>query len=162
MYSIPERNKTITDNYEYINLTAKKYCNIYKIKSDDRYDAIQECFIKIILGLDGNKFDPEKSSIKTWIDRCINNCVIDYCKKNKRYFTYELKDSVVEFEDDLILDNILIDEILNTLNPTEKQIVKLKLQSYTSKEISEKLQLTDSNIRKIYSRLIKRINKNVT
>lgn len=161
MYNLAERNKIITDHYEYIIITSKKYCNLYKIKNkNDVFDVTQDCFIKIIEGLDSDKYDSEKSNIKTWIDRCIQHHVINFGKKNKP--TFDLRDGVVDFDDDEILNKILVSKLLDKLTGVERKIVELRLQGFKSKEIAEKLLLTNDNVKKIFSRLKKRLNKNVT
>jgi len=154
MSSLSERNKIITTYYNYINITGKKYCNLYKItKKEDREDAIQDCFVKIIDGLDRDQFDLNKSDIKTWIDRVIKHCIINLKKKTKD--EESLKESQIDFNDNQILDKIIFDKFLEQLSDVEKQIVLFKKDGYNNKEISLKMGLSLDNVRQIYCRIKK-------
>lgn len=135
----------------------------YLVRNADKTSAeelFQESFYKLLKNKDSFKFE---SKFKTWFWTLIRNNLIDHYRSNKKVafvdLTNEEGEEVIASDDDFILDYQnkesahLILEALNELNPTEKEIFLLAVESELSyEEISKMTSLKVANIKTIMFR----------
>lgn len=134
---------------------------------EDALDAIQETMIITYKNLNNLK---SKSSIKYWIIKVlINECYKIHNKKNKTNIismqNYEFYENV-EFNNvssiNEIESNIEFRELLECLNDKEKVIMILYYEnSYTTKEISNMMEIKENTIKSIIKRSKEKIKNNL-
>ncbi|MEI8174357.1 MAG: RNA polymerase sigma factor [bacterium] len=111
---------------------------------NDAPDIVQNVFIKIWKNI--NNFDSEKASFKTWIFTIAKNTTTDFLRKKRTLLFSDLEkndnsdntDSFAEnIPDEQILPDIalqklqdkeLLDNLLNKLNPSHKEVLILHYQ----------------------------------
>ena len=174
-----ELNKLLKHSIE---STYHKYKLYHAIELDD---FCQETYMFIIPRL--KKFDDSKSTLRTYIPMLVMTSANRVLEKeigqsknvNKLQFKKEMLsmdyknpnvkgDEVVSFaefiEEDFnleneVMKNMLIDAILNleTLSPTQKNITQLMLKGYNGREISEKMDCSQTNISQHFNRAKEKI-----
>ena len=104
------------------------------------YDDCHQCgLIGILNGL--KSFDPKKGLLTSHIYNNIRWEILKYLKKEYKHKTVELFDNIPQKNNYLTIN---IEEYLPNLTEQERTIIDLKLQSYTLKQISEKLNFRNS------------------
>ena len=104
------------------------------------YDDCYQCgVIGIMKGLDS--FDPNKGILTSHIYNNIRWEILKYLKKEYKHKTVELFDNLPQNHNYCVSD---IEEYLPDLTQLEREIIDLKLQSYSLKQISEKLNFRNS------------------
>ncbi|OAQ38252.1 hypothetical protein A5893_15780 [Pedobacter psychrophilus] len=167
--------KSIYDEYNKLvfNL-ALSYCQ----NKDDAQDITQEVFVKIYQK--HRQFNPELSSLKTWIYRLTINQSLDFLKSKKTakrfgfiisIFKDESEDQEIQVTDfnhpGILLEHkeelqILFSNI-NRLPPNQKTALILnKIESRSQKEVAEIMQLSVKAVESLITRakinLQKKIN----
>jgi RNA polymerase sigma-70 factor (ECF subfamily) len=135
----------------------KKYCNgMYVVamrflrNPDDAEDVIQESFIKAFQKLDQYKAEV---SFGAWLKKIVINKCLDFIKSKKNRFL-ELNENNIHIVED---DNWTVEETVSVHQVKEamdklpvkyKNVVQLYLvEGYDHQEISEILQITETNCR---------------
>ncbi len=132
------------------------YVFIYKqvLNKDQALDITQEIFIKVIVGI--KKYNPKKSSFRTFLYKIANHYLIDQFRskayKNNRLLVMIKPDYKDSFD---ILENIILNEDIKELNycikklpETYQEVLNLRFYaSCTLKEISEILNTKISTVK---------------
>lgn len=130
-------------------------------------DLTQEIFISMLKSL--GSFDDEKASFRTWLYKIASNKIIDnYRSTYYKYVTVvdEFEEGLVGYENDLEESFQLkedakeILEIINTLNTSIQQILRLKIfGGMTFLEIASLIDMSESTVKTKYYSSIKKIKK---
>lgn len=129
-------------------------------------DLTQVTFTKMLQSLGSFQF---QSSFKTWLYRIAVNTVIDYWRDHYKHRTVSLEN----FLEILPLEERTFDEeaqdqkeqkvsqILSGLNKEQRQVLELRfLKGYSIKETAEALLLSESNVKVIQHRALKKAATN--
>ena len=147
-----------------------RYCCLYLKKNDDELisDLLQEVFIKILTRID--TFDINKiSKFRAWIITIVRNTVYDYLRSYQKSIEVNEDDSFWEqqskqdafFEDcNAGIDNEIIQRVLFSLSPLEKEVLLLSAEGLSLKEVSCLLGKTYTNIKKQASVARKKFREN--
>lgn len=172
-------------NYEALNILVEKYRKnlsswikeiingIQYVKEVDMEYLI--CEAEIVLYKAIEQYNPEKGVFYSYLKGCVHNSVMNYIRYNQRTKIYALSLDW-EIESDLTLKDSLssthnmtkivrryeikeeldvLTSKINKYNSSEQQIFYLKMQGYTSEQISK---LTEINVRKV-NYLLNKIKK---
>lgn len=130
-------------------------------------DLTQEIFISMLKSL--GRFDDEKASFRTWLYKIASNKIIDnYRSTYYKYVTVvdEFEEGLVGYENDLEESFQLkedaneILEIINTLNTSIQQILRLKIfGGMTFLEIASLIDMSESTVKTKYYSSIRKIKK---
>lgn len=127
-------------------------------------DLTSETFLAVFEQIE--KFDPQRSTnVSWWIYRIAHNKLIDHRRKTKHTPVQLDEDwQATDYHPDLLEQTHAkhliekIGDLLSDMHPQAKQIVMMKLWEWMSHfEISNELQMKESNVRKIFSRSIKQL-----
>ena len=128
-------------------------------------DILQEVFIKLYV------LDPKNvphHGATSWLIRVIHNTTITYLERQSHRTAIEnlysaskqnSTSSVSSSPEDEITSALYVDHLLNLLDPITRNILSLRYQGYSFKQISEKLHLNCSTIRSRYTRAIHKLKK---
>ena len=176
---IEARNVLIEHNLRLVGFLAKKY----ESTGYDMEDLISIGSIGLIKGIETYKID-KNIKFATYASRCIANEILMYIRKNKKRkqeisledsLNYDSEGNELHLEDvlgtdtDLVSDEFereqerkYIAEEINKLKGRERQIMILRYglnnsESYTQKEVADKLGISQSYISRIEKKVIKNI-----
>ncbi|MBO5334164.1 MAG: sigma-70 family RNA polymerase sigma factor [Clostridia bacterium] len=147
-------NKTIQILYEkYFSAVYKYFCK--KTNQDDAEDLAQQTFLKLITYISCiDKIHSPKSLVFT----VAKSVLSDYYRNKKTIEIAISFDELCDYTDNYdFTDEIESTDFLNKLTKREHQIVDLKVQGYTSKEIGEKLGVSGSTVRTYLENIRKKI-----
>ncbi len=147
-------NKTIQILYEkYFSAVYKYFCK--KTNQDDAEDLAQQTFLKLITYISCiDKIRSPKSLVFT----VAKSVLSDYYRNKKTIEIAISFDELCDYTDNYdFTDEIESTDFLNKLTKREHQIVDLKVQGYTSKEIGEKLGVSGSTVRTYLENIRKKI-----
>ncbi|PKR79924.1 RNA polymerase sigma factor [Brumimicrobium salinarum] len=124
--------------------------------SEDTQDIVQDVFEKLWK----NRKKVEVEKCKAWMFRTGHNALINFSKrKNRTVYNTELVPEKSKIDNRFETQEI-IDLALSLLPPTQKSIVLLRdLEGYSYNEISEILDLSDSQVKVYLYRARKKIKK---
>jgi len=136
------------------------YCLKYLRNHEDANDIVQDAFEKLWK----NRKKVEFSKSKSWLFTTAHNALLNYIGKRKR-ITYlpELKTNATSrnHADDFEIREI-VNNCLATLPPVQKSIILLRdLEGYNYCEISEILNLTESQVKVYLFRARNKVKKQV-
>lgn len=128
-------------------------------------DIVSQTFLKALENID--KFDSQKGHFISWIYQIARNNVIDHYRSQK--FTEDIEDAFdlsdktdIEKDTDIKLKLENVKKYLQRLTAQEREIVLLKLwQDLPHKEIAQITGKTEQNSKVIFSRALKKIQRNV-
>lgn len=129
-------------------------------------DLAQETFIKVLKYK--NNFDSRKGNFKAWLFTIARNTTYDYIRAQKKNMAHEADADIEvitvnanESPDELArksLEKQMLFKLLNKLESHEKEVVYLKyIQEYKVSEISNITGLSQSNVKVITHRSIKKL-----
>lgn len=121
-------------------------CRSYTQNEAEAEDVLHDGFLKIFDKIDSYK---GKGSFEGWMRRIFVNTALErYRKLSKMYVVDEIKDTVVEVEEECeseISEKELLD-IISSLSPQYKLVFNLYVfENLTHKEISEKLNISEGS-----------------
>lgn len=130
----------------------------------DSEDLAQNVFVKVYSKLD--TFDPEKSSISTWIFNITRNTLIDY----QRSMNFRQHDELSEFladDSDDMLDNLILEEeqerladALESLEVEERDLIILHYYSERSLlDIAEMMHRPYGQIKRLHAKALKKLKQ---
>ncbi len=130
---------------------------------EEAEDAVSESFILIIKNLDKISY-PESDNAKHFVLKTIKNKSIDCYRKRKRHIEREMpiEDEIIKDESSCIEDSVINREIISSLNISDDERELIYLRGYDElswREISDKLQISESTARKRFERLRKKLAK---
>ncbi|MEK5060025.1 RNA polymerase [Paenibacillus sp. FSL H7-0326] len=133
---------------------------VYVRNKDDALDVVQEVAYQSFKKLDTLK---EPEYFKTWLIKITINCAINFRKKNHKVI--QLKPEFEEFigsDDEDISLSLSLQELMNTLQEDEKNVVLLKYyHDHTLKEISELLDIPLGTAKSVLYRALNKLRKGV-
>ena len=134
---------------------AVRYFSI-KYNRDLAEDSTQEFFLKLLDICDKQEYIKFPTS---WVYKCIDNIA-------KRMLQFDSREcalsevSATSETSHIFEEKYLANTLLAQLSPQEQRIVHLiHWEGYSEKEIASILQISYSNVRKIYSRALKKLKK---
>ena len=134
---------------------AVRYFSI-KYNRDLAEDSTQEFFLKLLDICDKQEYIEFPTS---WVYKCIDNIA----KRKLQFDSRECALSEVSATSEtsqIFEDKYLANTLLAQLSPQEQKIIYLiHWEGYSRKEVAEILDLTPVNVRKIYSRALKKLRK---
>lgn len=130
----------------------------------DSEDLAQNVFVKVYSKLD--TFDPEKSSISTWIFNITRNTLIDH----QRSMNFRQHDELSEFladDSDDMLDSLILEEeqerladALETLDIEERDLIILHYYSERSLlDIAEMMHRPYGQIKRLHAKALKKLKQ---
>jgi len=134
------------------------YCLKYLKNPADSSDIVQDAFEKLW----NNRKKVDFDKVKPWLFSTAHNTLINFItKKNRISYMYELesKQSARNLSHDFEIKEI-VDNCLATLPPLQKSIILLRdLEGYNYKEISEILDISESQVKVYLFRARNKIKK---
>lgn len=130
---------------------------VYKVQNQDiAHDIFQTVWSKVVLNVHRFK---RKHQFAPWLMAIASNQVKDWFKASSNYskLLKSYKDELTEDEScEASLPN------LSFLKQESQDVLKLRyIEGFTSKEVAEKLRLSESNVRKISSRALKKVKAHI-
>ncbi|MFA6524579.1 MAG: sigma-70 family RNA polymerase sigma factor [Candidatus Paceibacterota bacterium] len=118
-------------------------------------DIVQEVFIKVWKNI--NRFNPSKSSFKTWIFIIAKNSITDFLRKKKQLNFSDIKNynDDYSFSENIADENLLPDQMLQKLQDSEflnNLLEKLSLQYKTILILHYQEEMTFDEIGKTLSK----------
>ena len=125
--------------------TIYTVCYMFSNNQDEVADLFQEVLIKLWKGY--STFE-SRSDIKTWIYRVALNTCISIDRKNKRRAKHQLSMDINLFADkDAKTEQVsMLHRRINQLQPLDRAIVLLWLESMTYEEIASIIGITPKNV----------------
>ena len=114
------------------------------------------------------KYDPEKSSMGTWVYVIMNNRLKNYYRDKRVNVSLDDDESILELASEEILEEaVLLEEqkrvlmeAIDSLSEREKEIVMNTYFLYkTSAEVAEVMHMTAGNVRVVLNRSIKKLRE---
>lgn len=139
-----------------------KVSNAYCKDTEDRKDIVQEIIIQLWKSFE--KYNPNYK-FSTWIYKIALNVAISHYRKEtkrKSFFT-NINDDLIHIadhhsgEDDLENNLDVLQKFINELDKLNKALILLYLESYSYKEISEVLGISETNVATKINRIKKRL-----
>jgi RNA polymerase sigma-70 factor (ECF subfamily) len=132
--------------------TIRSLCKAYYASLDDRRDVFQDIILQLWKSF---KTFRGESKISTWIYRVSLNTILAKVRDEKRKLATEpMSGSELAFYGAKADDNTeLLTMVLRCLRDVDKAIVILYLEGYKTKEISQILEITPTNVTTRLSRV---------
>ena len=131
---------------------------------EDAEDLVSEVFVYCYKQYD--EYDPEKSSVTTWLYLIVNSRIKNYYRDHVSYADYDIAEQIVE-DDSIDLDRgIYLEQLheavmnaLQTLPERQRNVILYRcFQDLSYDEIALKLNTTPGNVRVLYSRAIDKLS----
>lgn len=117
----------------------------YVNDSDQAKDLAQETFITVWEKLSTFR---NEANIGTWIFRIATNTCLSQIKYNKKIYTEELSDNLVEIKEETLDEEIkMLYHFISEFPELDRIIISLELEGIKQSEISKIVGLSDSNVR---------------
>lgn len=128
-------------------------------------DAVADSFCRLISVLD-KLGEPESPRTRQYVIKTIRNTAISRYRKNLREAYTELEDGISDSPDSLeeiysAEERDSLDSALELLSPSDGEIVRLRGEGVTYKEIASKMSITESAARKRFERARKSLCENL-
>lgn len=133
-------------------------------------DAVSEAFIRIIENLH-KVGEPEAPKSKSYIIRIIKSATIDLYRKRRHFY---LREIAVDYNESQLIDECanveekILSSVINgelgkmlcSLGETDRSIIRLRcIEDLPWKEVAKQLSLTESNVRKRFERIRKKLTE---
>ncbi len=145
----------------------KIYVFIYHktLHKESAEDITSEVFIKTLESI--NSYSFEKGTFSSWIFKIARNSVIDFFRTKKNHLNIDdiwdissLED--IEYESEILLNYEKLQTHLKKIKTEHREILMMKLwQNLSYKEISEITGKSQDNSKKIVSRTIQKLKKEI-
>jgi RNA polymerase sigma-70 factor (ECF subfamily) len=156
-----ESNLTFDKIYQEYYRRVFNYAFSRLLQREEAEDATAEVFIIVLQNL--RRYDPERGSVATWINRLAHNAVENYCRK--AYRRRELPVPVIvreeaeEWEPDQPVNRRAY-RILRQLSEEERKFLALRYElDMTNAEIGKLMGLTPESVSQRYHRLLEKCRK---
>lgn len=121
-------------------------CRSYTKNEEDAVEVLQDGFLKIFQQID--RFDPDRSSLYTWMRTIMVRTAIDFLRRNNRKIeTTEWKEGYDPFIDAEALMHLSAQEIVHLLQrlpETTRMVFNLYItEGYTHREIGNLLDISE-------------------
>jgi RNA polymerase sigma factor (sigma-70 family) len=142
------------------NNIYQKICSM-GANPEDAKDIVQESLYRGFLNIDGIN----AKAFRSWLYKVSINQYYDLCRKNNKRPIIEFEDVLLELEENHVEATVIKQEekeeyehVLQQLKPLERQLIKMKYEDeYSYREISEKLNLKESNVKTYLYRARKKL-----
>ncbi|MFD1165612.1 RNA polymerase sigma factor [Sphingobacterium daejeonense] len=122
-----------------------RLCMGYVNDSDQAKDLAQETFMTVWEKLSTFR---NESNIGTWIFRIATNTCLSQIKYNKKIYSEELSDNLVEVNEETFDEEIkMLYHYISEFPELDRIIISLELEGIKQSEISKIVGLSDSNVR---------------
>ena len=122
-----------------------RLCMGYVNDSDQAKDLAQETFITVWEKLSTFR---NEANIGTWIFRIATNTCLSQIKYNKKIYSEELSDNLVEVNEETLDEEIkMLYHYISEFPELDRIIISLELEGIKQSEISKIVGLSDSNVR---------------
>lgn len=122
-----------------------RLCMGYVNDSDQAKDLAQETFITVWEKLSTFR---NEANIGTWIFRIATNTCLSQIKNNKKIYSEELSDNLVEVNEETLDEEIkMLYHYISEFHELDRIIISLELEGIKQSEISKIVGLSDSNVR---------------
>ncbi len=151
------------NSFRLVSVFMQKYNS-----QEEAEDLLQEAFQKAIKSIYSFKRDCQFSS---WLYRIANNIWIDRLRKAKiKFISIESKSpekntDIPSGEEDPLAQITLVEELellskaLQKLKPKERELIELRQQNFTFREIAEMMKENDVTLRTRYLLIVRRLRK---
>lgn len=142
--------------YELSFSSLMSTANRYKVNREDAVSIVNQCFLKVLRGLDNHTNTYEEKSYFSWIKKIMINTIIDDFRKNKKHKEKETfigsneHLESISYEDtnriEQMIEEEALQEMLNKLNEIQKNVFNLfAIDGFTHQEISKALEISINN-----------------
>lgn len=122
-----------------------RLCMGYVNDSDQAKDLAQETFMTVWEKLSTFR---NEANIGTWIFRIATNTCLSQIKNNKKIYSEELSDNLVEVNEETLDEEIkMLYHYISEFPELDRIIISLELEGIKQSEISKIVGLSDSNVR---------------
>jgi len=122
-----------------------RLCMGYVNDSDQAKDLAQETFMTVWEKLSTFR---NEANIGTWIFRIATNTCLSQIKYNKKIYSEELSDNLVEIKEETLDEEIkMLYHYISEFPELDRIIISLELEGIKQSEISKIVGLSDSNVR---------------
>lgn len=122
-----------------------RLCMGYVNDSDQAKDLAQETFITVWEKLSTFR---NEANIGTWIFRIATNTCLSQIKNNKKIYSEELSDNLVEVNEETLDEEIkMLYHYISEFPELDRIIISLELEGIKQSEISKIVGLSESNVR---------------
>ena len=158
----PDYEDFYSDNYGRVLYYVKQKIN----SAEDAEDLVSEVFMYCYSHYDD--YDPEKSSITTWLYLIINSRIKNYYRDHNISFAdYEvvsqtMQDQGIDLDEGVYLEQLhgALMKAIKTLPERQQKIVMLRyFENCSSEEIAARLCLSPGNVRVLLSRALDKLSK---
>ena len=120
-------------------------------------DAVSDSCIKVIEKL--KDYDKDKSSFKRWITVILENSYLDLCKSavTKAEEPIDPRSGMDYDFEDRMAAKITVRNLINTLNPEDQKLVKLKLEGWEDSEVAERMGVSYDTVTQRWKNLKKKL-----
>ena len=152
------KNQVVSELYKKYRDEILNYAQTICLNKEFAKEVTQETFIKLHHSFDSYK-KRKDSTFKTWLYEIAKNTSLDYLRKQKTRKKIFVSDDFSDKEKRITFGNNpekkiisiegenMIKEELNSLNSMYSSVLKLRIEGYSCKEISEKLNISISNVK---------------
>lgn len=165
---LPKNQKPDYEDFYSSNYSRVLYHVRGKItNSQDAEDLTSEVFTYCYVHYED--YDPEKSSITTWLYLIVNSRIKNYYRDHDSvsYADYEvvsdtMQDQSIDLDEGVYLEQLhnALMKAIDRLPERQRQIVMMRyFQNLSSEEIAKKLGLTPGNVRVLLSRSLDKLSK---
>lgn len=126
-----------------------------------REDAFQEILLAIHKSL--KSLDPSKP-VRPWVNAIAHHKVLDFLRSiyKDSQLEYEAEENLSDEHWDKVELQNSIEQLISPLSDTEKNVLMLlKYKEHSVKEVSKMLGLTESNVKVISFRAIRKLRENI-
>lgn len=131
---------------------------------EDAEDLTSEVFLYCYSHYDD--YDPEKSSIKTWLYLIVNSRIKNYYRDHVTFADFEavsetIQDHNIDLDEGIYLEQLhgALMKAIATLPERQQKIVMMRyFQNYSGEEIAKRLGITPGNVRVLLSRALNKLS----
>ena len=151
--------ETFTEQFRQYEPYLYRMAYVYVKNEQDALDVMQETAYRAYKNYHTLQ---TPQYFKTWVTRIVINCAIDYIRKNKGVLPLEdYAENLPELshsEEQQIILSATLQQLMNTLSPTEKSIVLLKYyEQNTFQEIAKSLSLPTGTVKSMLYRALHKL-----
>jgi RNA polymerase sigma-70 factor (ECF subfamily) len=147
------------ENYDRVLYYVKNKIN----SVEDAEDLVSEVFLYCYSHYDD--YDPEKSSITTWLYLIVNSRIKNYYRDHVTYADYEAVAEVVQDEKIDLDAGVYLEQLHNSLmnaikrlpERQQKVVMMRYFQNYSANEIATRLEISPGNVRVLLSRALDKL-----
>ena len=156
----PSYEDFYSDNYDRVVYYVRNKIG----NNEDAEDLTSEVFLYCYSHYDD--YDPEKSSIKTWLYLIVNSRIKNYYRDHVTFADFEtvsetMQDHSIDLDEGIYLEQLhgALMKAIATLPERQQTIVKMRyFQNCSGEEIAKRLGITPGNVRVLLSRALNKLS----